>query len=165
MFREMRRKKQRLSDAEAKKILETGSSGVLALSGDDDYPYAVPLSYAYLNGNIYFHCAGTGHKIDAVKKHNRASFCVIGADNVVPEEYTTYYRSVIAFGKIRIVEDEAEKREAITAIALKYNPDDSGEHREAAVNREWKALCILALDVEHLTGKEAIELVRQRSLT
>ena len=106
MFREMRRKNQLLSEEETIKILKKGTSGVLAVLGDEGYPYAVPLSYIYCNSKIYFHAAKAGHKIDAIMKCNKASFCVIDEDNVVPEEYTTYFRSAIAFCKIKVIEDE-----------------------------------------------------------
>lgn len=162
MFREMRRKKQSLSSEECAAILEQGTSGVLALLGDEGYPYAVPLNYVYDGQNIYFHSAKTGHKLDAIRTHSRASFCVIGQDHIVPQEYTTYFRSVIAFGTIRILEDEVEKRKAIQALALKYAPEDREENREAAIDREWTPLCMLELSIEHLSGKEAIELVREK---
>ena len=92
MFREMRRSRQSLTDQESIILLEEGSSGVLAVAGDDGYPYAVPLSYVYDSGSraVYFHCALSGHKLDAVHKNPKVSFCVIGQDQVVPEEYTTY---------------------------------------------------------------------------
>lgn len=104
MFREMRRKKQILSNKENIEILESGTSGVLALLGDDEYPYAVPISYVYDNSKIYFHGAKEGHKIDAIRKCSKASFCVIARDEICPEKYATYFRSVIVFGKIRILE-------------------------------------------------------------
>ena len=110
IFREMRRRKQELSRQEVLDVLYNGTSGVLALLGDNDYPYAVPISYVYDDGKIYFHSAKSGHKIDAIQKTEKASFCVIDKDLVVPEEYTTYFRSVIAFGKIRVIEDDREKR-------------------------------------------------------
>ena len=100
MFPKMRRSKQALSPEEMESILLGGTSGVLALQGEGGYPYAVPLSYVYTGGRFYFHCARAGHKIDAVRHSPKASFCVIGQDQVVPEEYTTYYRSVIAFGAV-----------------------------------------------------------------
>ena len=84
MFREMRRNKQILSNEESINILKNGKSGVLALLGDEDYPYAVPISYVYDNSKIYFHSAKTGHKTDAIKKYSKASFCVIDQDNVIP---------------------------------------------------------------------------------
>ena len=133
MFREMRRKRQMLSEDDCKIILREGTSGVLALSGDDGYPYAVPLSYVYDGEKIFFHCAKSGHKLDAIRRNPKASFCVIGQDKVVPEEYTTYYRSVIAFGTVRILEDDREKYDSVQEIALKYAPLDTEEQRRAAI--------------------------------
>ena len=100
MFREMRRKKQILTPEKSIEILKKGTSGVLALSGDDGYPYAVPLSYVYENSMLYFHGAKEGHKIDAIRTCDKASFCVVEQDHIVPPKYTTYYRSAIAFGRI-----------------------------------------------------------------
>lgn len=162
MFREMRRKKQILSAEECIEILDNGTSGVLALLGDDGYPYALPISYVCCNSRIYFHGAKQGHKVDAIKNYSRASFCVIDQDNVIPEEYTTYFRSVIAFGKIRIMEDESEMKSAIDALAKKYYPADSEAGRQNAIDREWKPLCMIEFTIEHLSGKEAIELTRAR---
>ena len=129
-FREMRRKRQQLSEAECMDVLERNTSGVLAVLGDADYPYAVPLSYVYCDNKIYFHCAKSGHKLDAIKKCDKVSFCVIDQDLVVPEEYTTYFRSVIAYGQARIIEQEDEIRSALEKLAVKYYPDDSRENRE-----------------------------------
>ena len=161
MFRPMRRFKQALSPEECRAVLERGTSGVLALSGDEGWPYAVPLSYVYADGKLYFHSAQSGHKVDAVRSCPRASFCVIGQDHIVPEEYTTYFRSVIAFGRTRILEDEAEKQAAIWLLAEKYCPGDSPEHRQEAIRREAGGLCLVSLSIEHMTGKQAIELVRE----
>ena len=162
VFREMRRKKQVLSQKEVEDILHKGTSGVLALLGDNDYPYAVPISYVYDDGKVYFHSAKSGHKIDAIQRTAKASFCVIDEDLVVPEEYTTYFRSVIAFGRIRIVEDDSEKRAAIEKLAIKYAPEDTAANRDYAISREWKPLCMLEMTIDHITGKEAIELVKEK---
>ena len=159
MFREMRRKKQKLSKEECDRILYNGTSGVLALHGDDGYPYAVPVSYVYNGEKLLFHSAKIGHKIDAILKNAAASFCVIDQDQIVPEEYTTYFRSIIAFGRIRILEDDAEKRSAIEKLAVKYAPDDTAENRDKAIEREWKPLCMMEMEIEHLTGKQAIEMI------
>lgn len=163
MFREMRRKRQLLSAGESMDILNNGTAGVLALSGDDDYPYAVPVSYVYDNSRIYFHGAKTGHKIDAIRKCSKASFCVIDQDKIIPEEYTTYFRSVIAFGKVRILENEDDIRDAIEKLAVKYHPTDSEANRKQAIAREWKPLCMIEFSIEHMTGKEAIELVKNKN--
>ncbi len=158
MFRDMRRKRQALSPEACEAVLRRGTSGVLALDGDDGYPYAVPISYLYDGGTLYFHCAKTGHKLDAIKRNQKASFCVIDQDRVVPEQYTTHYRSVIAFGTMRVLSDEPEMRTAIEKLALKYAPEDTPEHRAQAIEREWGALCMLELTIDHLSGKEAKEL-------
>ena len=161
MFREMRRKQQQLTFEKCKTILENSSSGVLALEGDNGYPYAVPLSYVYNGSKIFFHCAKNGHKIDSIKRSNKASFCVISKDEVKPEEYTSYFKSVVAFGQIKILESEAQKREAIELLAFKYNSYDSEEERYKAIDREYAALCMLEFKIEHLTGKQAKELINR----
>lgn len=161
MFREMRRKKQMLSRERCLEILKQSSCGVLAVSGDDAYPYAVPLSFVYDQGKIYFHSALEGHKIDALKQQNKASFCIIANDDVVPEKYTTYFRSVIAFGKIRILNEESEIQNAVRKLALKYVPEDSAEKRDTEIDRFRNAFCMLELTIEHLSGKEAKELANK----
>ena len=161
VFREMRRKKQALSQQEVADILHKRTSGVLALLGDNDYPYAVPISYVYDDGKIYFHSAKSGHKIDAIQRNTKASFCVIDKDLVIPEEYTTYFRSVIAFGQIKVIEDESEKRATIEKLAIKDAPGDTTTNRDNAINREWKPLCMLEMTIDYVTGKEAIELVKK----
>ena len=90
------------------------------------------------------------------KKHAKASFCVIYKDRVIPLEYRTDYQSVIAFGTVRILEGLKEKRAAIEALAFKYAPDDTEKNSTGAVEQDWKALCMLEMRIEHLTGKESL---------
>ncbi len=161
MFRGMRRKAQLLSEEETIKIFEKGTSGVLAVLGDEDYPYAVPLSYIYCDSKIYFHGSKSGHMLDSILKHEKVSFCVIDEDKVVPEEYTTYFRSAIAFGKVRVIDNENEKRNAIEKLAVRYTPNDE-EGRLKKIEREYKILCMFELDIEHMTGKEAMKLVKEK---
>lgn len=161
MFREMRRKKQALGIEECAAVLRRGSSGVLAVLGDGGYPYAVPLSYVYDGKKIYFHCAKTGHKLDAIRRESKVSFCVIDLDQVLPEKYTTCYRSVIAFGRARILENEAEKRLALEKLAAKYSPEQA-EGRRSEIEKELDAVCMAEIQIENLTGKEGLELLRQR---
>ena len=162
MFREMRRSRQQLSLEAATEILNRNTGGVLAVSGDDGYPYAVPMSYVYAEGKIYFHSAKSGHKIDAIRRSEKASFCVIDQDRVVPEEYTTYFRSVIVFGRIHRVEAEAEKQRVATMLAMKY-ASDFKEGIPKEIRSSMGNMEILELTVEHMTAKEAIELVKQRN--
>jgi uncharacterized protein len=157
MFREMRLGKQLLAMEDTIAVMERCTSGVMACLGDDDYPYAVPLSYVYYDDKIYFHAAKTGHKIDAITRDSKVSFAVIDEDTIVSEEYTTYFRSVIAFGKARIIEGD-EHVAAFKALVDKYSgkmPEDS-KHKEIMGCTRAN---ILVIEVDHITGKEAIEYV------
>lgn len=160
-FRPMRRHRQQLSQKESINIIERATSGTLALLGDDDYPYAVPISFVYHDGCLYFHSAVEGHKIDAIRRHDKASFCVIDQDDVHGEQYTTFFRSVIAFGHISIIENEDEKIAAARMLGNRYNPN----HDEALKKEMEKGLhrmVMLRMNIEHLTGKEAIELAKKK---
>ncbi|MBP1909230.1 MAG: uncharacterized protein PWQ63_266 [Methanolobus sp.] len=161
MFREMRRKKQELSLEDSITILNRVTSGVLAVSGDNDYPYAVPLSFIYDNSRIYFHCAKNGHKLDAIARSEKVSFCVIDYDNVVPEKYTTYFRSVIVFGKAHILDNPEDKMKAIEKLAARYSPNHE-EGRKKEIDDQFEQLCLVEIEIEHMAGKEAIELVRMK---
>lgn len=160
MFRKMRRIKQLMSQEDTIAVMDRCTNGVLACFGDDGYPYAVPLSYVYFNDKIYFHAAKAGHKIDAILENPKVSFAVIDEDTIVSAEYTTYFRSVIAFGQARIV-DADERQSAFKALVEKY----SGDQPEIAKQKEMTECTqtyLIAIDVEHITGKEAIEYVRRK---
>lgn len=161
-FPEMRRKRQQLSEEESIGLLQKATAGTLALLGDDGYPYAVPISYVYHEGKLYFHSALAGHKVDAVRKCDKASFCVIEQDDVQPKKYTTFFRSVIAFGRIHIIEDEQEKLETACMLGNRYNPNDE-ESLQKELESGFSRMLMIRFDIEHLTGKETIELVRMRS--
>ena len=161
MFRQMRRLKQLLPQGTAVEILNRNTSGILALSGDDDYPYAVPMSYAYADGKLYFHSAKAGHKIDAIKRSEKVSFCVIDQDQIVPEKFTTFYRSVIAFGRAQLVEELEEIRRVATMLAIKYSFDfQEGIPKE--IDSSIKNMTIIEMTIDHMTAKEAIELVKKK---
>ena len=159
-FREMRRKRQQLTEEKSIGILQKSTAGTLALLGDNGYPYAVPISYVYADGKLYFHSALSGHKIDAIKNCDKASFCVIDKDDVQPEKYTTYFRSVIAFGRIHIIEDAQEKLETARLLGDRYNPNQEEALRKE-LEKGLSRMVMIRFDIEHLTGKQAIEMVNQ----
>lgn len=161
MFREMRRKKQQLSAAETIEILRTCTSGVLAVTGDNDYPYAVPLSYAYQDGRLFFHIAKEGHKLDGLARNDKVSFCVIQADAVVPHAFATHYRSAIVFGRACILTEDGEKRAALECLLEKYSPGFLTEG-QAEIARDWNHVVVVEVQVEHMTGKAANEVVNQK---
>ena len=157
MFREMRRRGQQLTHEECIQVLNRGTSGVLAVLGDEGYPYAVPLSYAYEDGVLWFHGALTGHKIDAIEGCPKVSFCVIDKDDVVPEQLTTVYRSVIVFGKAYVLDDERKIAQGTRIIGKKYLPG-MADRVEGEIAQSMPRLTVIRMDVEHMTGKEGAAL-------
>lgn len=158
MFREMRRKKQLLSEEETIKILNLCTSGVLGVIGDDGYPYTIPLSYAYKEGKIFIHSAKEGHKIDSLKSSDKVTFCVIEKDDVIQETFTTYFRSVSVFGRARILTEDCEKKYALECLVEKYSPDYIKEGQQE-IKKAWDRVSLIEVRVEHMSGKAAIEVV------
>lgn len=157
MIRTMRRFKQLLPAEEVERILRMGKYCVMAVSGDDGYPYAVPINYVYDGTSIYIHSAAQGHKIDALRRNPKCSLCVVDKDDVIPEEFTSYFRSVIVFGNANFVESTDEKIAALRLLGGKYSP---GINPEAEISRFLNTVCIVRIDIDSVTGKEAIELTR-----
>lgn len=133
---------------------------MLAVLGDDGYPYTVPINYYYTDGKIYLHCAKTGHKLDAIKKEQKVSFCVVARDDILQKKYTTLFKSVVAFGKAEILTDENEMRSSVTSLAGKYCPDCL-EGIPAEVERGFGILCMIKINIEHMTGKQGKELLKE----
>ena len=154
----MRRFRQELSENESLEILKKGKVAVMAVAGDDDYTYAVPLNYVFDNGYIYVHSAVQGHKIDALKINPKCSLCIVDKDDVIPEKFTSYFRSVIAFGKAEFIMSEETKITALRLLCEKYSP---GINPTDEINKSLKSVTVIAIRLERVTGKEAIELVRR----
>lgn len=161
-FRPMRRKRLELTQDKCIEILENGTAGVLSVLGDGGHPYGVPISYAYKDGKIYFHSAVTGHKIEALRNENKCSFTVIAQDEIHPDEYTSYFRSVIAFGRMRIFDTMDDIIAGLRILGERYNPGDhAGLQHE--IDKSLSHVAVMCMEIDHLTGKEAIELVRAHS--
>lgn len=157
----MRRMRQLLSGEETVGILGAATAGVLAITSEDGYPYAVPLSFAYEDGSLFFHSSKAGHKLDAIAHSDKASFCVIADDDVVQETFTTHFRSAIAFGRISVLTDNNRKRHALRLLAEKYSPDylDAADEE---IDGSWNRTCALEMTIEEMTGKAAIEIIKER---
>lgn len=156
----MRRFKQQLPDTDVRQILLEATNGVLSLSDAEGTPYGVPMSFVYDGQqSIYFHCAREGRKMECVRCCDSASFCIVALDDVQPSRFTTYFRSVIADGRISVVENSDEVVEALRMLGSKYSPGMDSTHEIA---NALSHVAVLRFDIVSVTGKEAIELTRRR---
>ncbi len=154
MFRSMRRIKQQTSTEECVELLKSAKRGVLAVLGDDDYPYTVPINFVYAEGHIYFHCAKSGHKLDAIRKHDKVSFCVLSEGVQEENDWWYHFVSVVVFGRISEVTDEKQHDEYLRLLGRKYFPTEA--HLEKEMRAAPQAL-VLDLRIEHMTGKRVRE--------
>lgn len=153
-FKQMRLKKQELSREESINLLKSAKQGVLAINGENGYPYTIPLNYAYEDGKIFIHGALKGGKIESLLANPKVSFTVIGKDTVIKEDYATDYTSVICFGTADILEDADEKAKGLWAICNKYMPEFQ-EETARRIKEGLKATAVIAIKIEHMTGKQS----------
>ncbi len=157
MFRNIVRTKQALPEEECITILKKELRGVLSVLGDNDYPYGMPLNH-YFNeedGKLYFHSGKTGHRIDAIKRHPKASYCVY--DEGIRENGNWYltFKSVIVFGRIEIIEDREKIYDIARKLSRKFTDDE--EYIENEVKNSGPGTLMFALVPEHMTGKRVTE--------
>ena len=157
MFRAIRKRKNEISTEEAKELLYSSRRGVLAVNGDDGYPYAIPINYLYDEENniIIFHGAKAGHKVDSLKKSNKVCFTVFGNEVIKDAEWAPYLQSVVVFGKCSIVEDKSEIINLVKKFAIKYYPNEDLMNIEVASS--GMAVQIFVIEIEHISGKEVQE--------
>ncbi len=157
MFRPMRRFKQQMTPEACVEILKKSMRGVLAVSGDEGYPYTVPIDYYYdePTGRLYFHCATTGHKIDALKRSDKVTFNILYNLGKKGGEWWYTIQSVIIFGRLHILDDEERAEAMLTKIGEKYFPPEVSV--EEAVKSARGRIYILELVPEHISGKEVRE--------
>lgn len=156
MFREMRRRKQQLGAEECAEILRTQPRGVLSVLGEDGYPYGVPMDFYFDGERIYFHGAREGHKVDALAACDRACLTVLDDGTREEGEWWYTFRSVIVFGRVHVVADDARRDEVLRTIGMKYMP--SREEMEATMARSAARTAVLEMEIDHMTGK----VVRER---
>ena len=153
MFRELTRKKQVLTNEECVRILINERRGVLSVNGDNGYPYGMPMNHFYCpeDGKLYFHSALRGHKVDAMEKCAKASFCVYDEGYRLPDEWPLYIKSVIVFGKIDIVDDRERIADITTKLSHKFTQDDAYIQKE--IEQNIHRTLLLVLTPEHICGK------------
>ena len=157
MFRELLRKKQQLPEEDCINLLMRETRGVLSVLGDDAYPYGMPMNHYYCaeDGRIYFHCGKTGHRLDALRRHDKASFCVYDHGTCEEGEWALQVKSVIVFGRITVIDDMAQIIAISTALSRKFTRDEAYIQRE--IEQYAAKTVLLCLTPEHICGKSVTE--------
>lgn len=157
MFRPMRRSKQALSEQDTKNLLFQEKRGILAVHGDDGYPFAFPVNYYYdrEQGKIFFHGGKTGHKVDALKANDKVCFTVYGNERREEGDWASFWQSVVVFGRCRLVSDAAETENRVRTLALKYYP--TAEEVEREIAKDLPAVQLYEITIEHMSGKQVHE--------
>ena len=157
MFRDLLRKKQQLSLEDCLQILKQETPGVLSVLGDDDYPYGMPMNHWYNeeDGKIYFHCGKTGHRLDALKKLDKVSFCTYDNGCRNDDEWALHVKSVIVFGRIKIIDDMEKIVDITTKLSYKFTQD--AEYIQSEIRNYKHQTLLLELTPEHISGKMVTE--------
>lgn len=157
MFRTIRKKKNELDVNAAKSLLQSSRRGILAVNGDNGYPYAIPVNYFYDSNDqkIYFHGARAGHKVDALRACNKVCFTVYGNETIKDEVWAPYVQSTVVFGRCHLINDDSRTMVLLKKFAMKYYPNERLVDEE--IMKAGKAAQLFEIEIEHLTGKEVQE--------
>ena len=157
MFRPIRKRKNEISRDAAEALLRESRRGVLAVNGEDGYPYAIPVNYLYdkETQKIYFHGARAGYKVDALRNSDKVCFTVYGNETVREEAWAPFVRSVVVFGRCRLLDGGTDTMALLKRFVMKYYPSEQLAEEEIA--RSGKAVQLFEITIEHLSGKEVQE--------
>ena len=157
MFRELSRKNKELPKERCIEILTEEKRGVLSVIGDNDYPYGMPMNHFYYEDDksIYFHCGKSGHRIDALKTHNKVSFCTYTKGYRNDGEWALNIESVIVFGKIEIIDSIEIIKDITEKLSRKFTDDE--EYIRKEISSFADKTLLLKLTPEHICGKKITE--------
>ncbi len=157
MFRELTRKNKAISEAECVRLLKEEKRGVLSVLGEDDYPYGMPMNHFYNeeDGCIYFHCGKAGHRLDALQKHDKVSFCVYDKGLREEGDWALQVSSVIVFGKLEVIDDLEIIMDITARLSRKFTQDETYIQKE--IELYAKETLLLKLKPEHMCGKRVKE--------
>ncbi|MCR5079579.1 MAG: pyridoxamine 5'-phosphate oxidase family protein [Bacilli bacterium] len=157
MFREIKRVKQVLETKECQRILEESKRGVLAINSEDGYPYALPLNHIYAKeeNRLYFHSGKTGYKIECMEKDDKCSYCVIMEAGKNEDGWSLVYKSVIVFGRVGFVKDEATIEAIARRLSYKFTLDES--YIDEEIRKSLRGTAMFYVEIEHMTGKRVNE--------
>ena len=156
-FRKLARYKQALTEGECIALLKEEKRGVFSVTGDEGYPYGMPLNHYYNeeDGKIYFHSGKTGHKVDALKSCDKASFCVYDSGSREAGGWALNFKCVIVFGRVEFIEDREKISEIARALSHKFTDDEAYIQRE--LEQSGPGTLLFALVPEYMTGKTVNE--------
>lgn len=159
MFREMRRIKQLTDTAECVQVLNAAKRGVLAVNGEDGYPYAMTLNFVYSekDNRVYFHCAGEGLRTDCLAGDDRVCFTCTGNESREEDKWYYTLTSVIIRGRCRPVTDAGKKLECLRSLAEKYCPSAQEVDRMMGKTESINRASVYEIEIEHITGKHITE--------
>ena len=157
MFRELTRKNKQLSTEDCIEVLQEETRGVLSVLGDNDYPYGMPMNHWYNeeDGKIYFHCGKAGHRLEALKKHDKVSFCVFDKGYRNEGSWALNVKSVIVFGRIEVIDDMEKVIDITTRLSHKFTKDE--EYIKKEIELYGNDTLLLQLTPEHICGKQVTE--------
>ena len=157
MFRELVRKNKQIPDEESIALLRKETRGILAVNGDDGYPYGMPMNHFYDPEDrcIYFHCGRNGHRLDSLKKSDKVSFFVCEQGYRDEGDWAYHVRSVIVFGKVAIIDDIDEVTRISRKLSHKFTQDE--DYIQNEIDHYAKATLLLKLISEHICGKQVKE--------
>ena len=158
MFKPIRKKINEIDRAATETLLASNRRGILAMNGDNGYPYAIPINYFYDNKTqkIYFHGAKAGHKVDALKASDKVCFTVYGDEHIDESEpWAPYVQSAVVLGKCRLLESGSDSIARLKEFAMKYYPDETLADEQIA--RNGRATQMFEITIEHMSGKQVQE--------
>lgn len=156
-FRDLLRIKQKLSMEECIRLLKTEKRGVLSVNGFNGYPYGMPMNHWYhdADGVLYFHCGKKGHRLDALQHSDRVSFCVVDQGNAMPGEWALNFKSVIVFGRMKLVDDPEQIAFVSEQLSRKFTDDE--QYIQNEIRRFASQTLLLVLTPEYICGKAVRE--------
>ena len=158
MFKPIRKKINEIDRAATEALLTSNRRGVLAMNGDNGYPYAIPINYFYDNETqrIYFHGAKAGHKVEALKTSDKVCFTVYGDERIDESEpWAPYVQSAVVFGRCRLLEVGPESIARLKEFAMKYYPSEQLVDENIA--HAGRAVQMFEITIEHMSGKQVQE--------
>ena len=156
-FRKIRKKRNEIGIDAAKDLLARSRRGVLAVNGDDGYPYAIPINFLYdgERNQIIFHGARAEHKVDSLKRSDKVCFTVFGNETIKDEPWAPYMQSTVVFGRCHLIDSPEENIRYVRQFAMKYYPDSALVEEEIGLS--GRAVQMFVIDIEHMSGKEVQE--------